>query len=120
MKTTLHTHPRLYRVQQYGALALLVVMPLAVKDYTLLPAPDQEFERRALQGRKKYRPAQGKMLIVRGLPPQYRIAGFFAGENAQPLIALTSRTHTDYDRLIQRMLDSVEQGAAGTGLSARR
>ncbi|MCU0514620.1 MAG: PH domain-containing protein [Anaerolineae bacterium] len=87
---------------------------LRVRDYTLLPQPDQERERRALQGRKNYRPAQGKMLVVRGLPPVYRIAGFFAGERAQPIIALTTRTHTDYERLVQQVLARVPPAARTT------
>lgn len=76
---------------------------VAVKDYTLLPQPDQEMERRALQGKRNYQAAQGKMLVVRGLPFYYRCAGFFAGEGGQPLIALTNRTHTGYDQLIKRV-----------------
>lgn len=81
---------------------------LALKPYPLLPQANQETERRALQGRRKYQPAVGIMLVVRGLPWQYRCAGFFAGEHSQPVIALTSRTHRDYSHLVQ----AIEQQSA--------
>jgi hypothetical protein len=72
-----------------------------VREYPLLPKADQEIEWRLLQGRKKYRAAAGKMLIVTGLPWRYRVAGFFAGAQSQPIIALTNRTHTDYEQLLR-------------------
>ncbi len=75
----------------------------AVKDYPLLPTPDAEVGRRTLLGRRKYRPAEGIMLVIPGLPVQYRVAGFFAGERGAPVIALTSRTHTEYDKLVKRV-----------------
>ncbi len=84
---------------------------LAAKLYPLLPRPDQETERRALQGRKRYRAAEGWMLIVRGLPWQYRMAGFFAGAGGQPIIAITNRTHTGYDALIRQVQARVGQSA---------
>jgi hypothetical protein len=74
-----------------------------VKDYPLLPPEDSEAVRRALTGRRRYTPAQGKMLLIPTLPPQYRIAGWLAGEGLTPIIALTNRTHTDYERLIQQI-----------------
>lgn len=80
-----------------------------MKPYPLLPTANQEVERRALQGRIKYHVAEGQMLIIPTLPFQYRITGFFAGENAQPVIALTNRTHTDYDDLIVRIRQSCPQ-----------
>lgn len=95
----LHLHPRIWRARfiPWGDV-------LAVKDYPLLPRREQETERRLLQGKRRYQAAQGKMLIVRGLPPQYRVAGYFAGEGGQPIIALTNRSHSDYERLIKRVL----------------
>ncbi len=75
----------------------------AVKDYPLLPTSDQEVERRVLSGRKTYRPAEGKMLVVRGLPFQYRTTGFFVGERGKTVIAVTNRSHAHYERLIQRI-----------------
>jgi hypothetical protein len=75
----------------------------AIKAYPLLPTEDGEVMRKALSGRKGYSPAQGKMLIVDGLPFQYRITGWFAGEGFTPVIAITNRTHTDYDRLIEQI-----------------
>lgn len=74
----------------------------AIKPYTLLPTAQHETERKALQGRKKYRPAEGNMLVIPTLPLPYRMAGFFAGEG-KPIIALTNRTHTDYEQLMARV-----------------
>lgn len=74
-----------------------------LKDYPLLPPPDTEVGRRVLVGRRKYRPAQGVMLVIPGLPAQYRVTGFFAGEGLTSVIALTSRTHTDYEQLVNRV-----------------
>lgn len=82
---------------------------LAVQPYPLLPRPDQETERRALQGRKRYRSAEGWMLIVRGLPWQYRMAGFFAGAGGQPIIAITNRTHSGYDALMKQVQARIGQ-----------
>jgi hypothetical protein len=73
----------------------------AIKDYPLMPPPGAEVERRALVGRKKYRAPAGRMLIVPTLPIQYRFTGFFAGEGFTPVIAITNRTHTDYEKLIR-------------------
>lgn len=81
----------------------------AIKDYPLLPRPDQETERRALMGRRKYRAAAGKMLLVEGLPFQYRAAGFFSGEGWRPVIALTNRTHTDYEALIGQVTTQLDR-----------
>lgn len=76
----------------------------AVKVYPLLPAEDAETVRRAAVGRRNYAPAAGIMLVVPGLPPQYRIAGFFAGERARPVIAFTNRAHVDYPELVRVIL----------------
>jgi hypothetical protein len=81
----------------------------AVKDYPLLPPEDGEAMRKALTGRKRYSPAQGKMLIIPTLPPQYRIAGWLSGEGFTSIIALTNRTHTDYDTLIQQIEQFIAQ-----------
>ncbi len=71
----------------------------AIKPFPLLPSPESETNRKTGVGRKNYRPAEGIMLVIPSLPVQYRIAGFFAGERAAPIIALTNRAHTDYDKL---------------------
>ncbi len=76
---------------------------VAMEPYPLLPRADQEAERRALQGRRRYRAAEGWMLKVRGLPWQYRMAGFFAGAGGHPVIAITNRTHTHYDALVRQV-----------------
>lgn len=76
---------------------------LRMEDYPLLPEPDQEVLRRAFLGRKRYRPAEGKMLIVRGLPPQYRAAGLLAGVRGEPIIVVTNRSYADYDALVQTL-----------------
>lgn len=75
----------------------------AVKDYPLLPPADVESGRRALVGRKRYRPAEGKLLVIPSLPLPYRFTGLFAGEGFTGVIGLTNRTHTDYDALIRQV-----------------
>lgn len=75
----------------------------AVKDYPLLQPEDGEAVRKALSGRKRYTPAQGRMLIIPTLPFQYRIAGWLAGEGFTAIIAVTNRTHTDYETLLQHI-----------------
>ena len=75
----------------------------AVKNYPLLPPKDAEVGRRAMVGRKRYRPAEGIMLIIPSLPPYYRFTGLFAGEGFVGVIGLTNRTHTDYETLVQQV-----------------
>jgi hypothetical protein len=75
----------------------------AVKDYPLLPPKDVESGRRAIVGKRKYRAAEGKMLIIPSLPLQYRFTGLFAGEGFVGVIGLTNRSHTDYERLIEQV-----------------
>ncbi len=75
----------------------------AIKDYPLLPPEDGETMRKIISGRKSYSPARGKMLVIPQLPPQYRIAGWLAGEGLTPVIAVTNRTHTDYEHLIEQL-----------------
>ena len=76
----------------------------AAKVYPLLPSQNQEVQRRAFVGRRNYKPAEGIMLLIKDLPPQYAIAAFFAGESGKTIIALTNRTHTDYTRLRQQIV----------------
>lgn len=76
----------------------------AVKVYPLLPAEDAETVRRVTVGRLNYAPAAGIMLVIPGLPPQYRIAGFLAGERGAPVVALTNRAHVDYLALVEAVL----------------
>ena len=75
----------------------------AVKPYPLLPQAEAETTRRALVGRNKYQAAAGIMLVIPGLPLQYRIAGVLAGEGGQPVIAITNRTHTDYETVVDQI-----------------
>ena len=100
----------------------------AVKPYPLLPQAEAEttrravvgrnnyqaaagvmlnvtlcFTRRQLVGRNKYQAAAGIMLVIPGLPLQYRIAGVLAGEGGQPVIAITNRTHTDYETVVDQI-----------------
>lgn len=93
---TLHPHLWRRRFVPWGDVQ-------AVKDYPLLPPRDAEAVRRVAVGRKRYRAAEGIMLIIPSLPPQYRIHGFFAGEGFAPIIALTNRTHQDYDQLAREV-----------------
>jgi len=74
-----------------------------VAPFPLLPTAHTEVTRRAAVGRKKYQEATGTMLVIQGLPLIYRIAGFFAGEKSAPIIAVTNRTHIDYEQLIERI-----------------
>lgn len=89
-------HPRIWRQREIAWADIR-----AVKPYPLLPEQQGEQVRKAFVGRRKYVPAQGVMLIVPSLPWIYRCTGFLAGEGFTPVVALTNRTHTDYDRLIK-------------------
>ncbi len=102
----LRLHPVIWREQvvTWGQIK-------AVKDYPLLPTRDAEVNRRWMVGRGNYEPATGVMLVIPALPPQYRIAGFFAGERGQPIIALTNRAHTDYEALLAAVRAGVEQAS---------
>jgi len=71
-----------------------------VKPYSLLPPEDSETTRRLMVGRKNYRPAAGTMLVCEGLPWRYRIVGGFAGEGFTPVVAVTNRTHAEYDQFV--------------------
>lgn len=75
----------------------------AVKYYPLLPHTGAEVSRKAMVGRKNYRPAEGIMLVIPSLPAQYRITGFLAGEGLTSVIGVTTRTHNDYDRLTEKI-----------------
>ena len=88
----------------------------AVKVYPLLPIEDAEVTRRLAVGKLNYRPAAGIMLVIPSLPPTYRIAGFFAGEQAAPIIALTNRAHTDYERLVKAVLHHTDPAIHDAGL----
>lgn len=80
----------------------------AVKVFPLLPTEEQEINRKWVVGRNNYRAAQGIMLLIPGLPVQYRIAGFLAGERGRPIIALTNRAHTDYEHLVKIVLSQTD------------
>ncbi|MCB9460929.1 MAG: PH domain-containing protein [Anaerolineaceae bacterium] len=74
------------------------------RDYPLLPTENHEVVRKFfVDGRKNYRAPRGIMLIIPGLGWRYRATGFFAGANGRPVIAFTSRAHTDYDILVRRL-----------------
>ncbi|MBI1259839.1 MAG: hypothetical protein GC204_20415 [Chloroflexi bacterium] len=75
----------------------------AVKDYPLLPPKDVEVGRRTMVGKRRYRPAEGKMLIIPSLPLYYRFTGLFVGEGFTGVVAVTNRSHTDYARLIAQV-----------------
>ncbi len=91
----------------------------AIKDYPLLPPKDAEVTRRTMVGKKRYRAAEGKMLIIPSLPLQYRFTGLFAGEGFTGVIALTNRSHTNYDRLIAEVERHVKAEAEAEGMAAR-
>lgn len=70
-----------------------------VAPFPLLPSEDAEVLRRTTVGKRNYTPAKGLMLIIPKLPPRYRVAGWFAGESGKPIIAITNRSHINYDEL---------------------
>lgn len=80
-----------------------------------LPPPGAEFYRRQAVGRRKYRPAEGRLLIIPALPLQYRIAGWFAGEGFTGVIAITTRAHPDYDRLMPQIEHGWAEARAAAG-----
>lgn len=81
----------------------------SLEDYPLLPAPDSEIGRRALVGRKRYRPAEGKMLVIPTLPAIYKVNGVFCGRGLTPVVAFTNRSHADYDRLVKKVTVYVDE-----------
>lgn len=61
--------------------------------------------------RQKFiRPQQGQMLLLeRGsLPLQYRIIGLLAGHGFRPVIAISNRTHTDYETLRRTIQKAIQ------------
>ena len=81
------------------------------EEYPLLPAADSEMGRRALTGRKRYRAAEGKMLVIPSLPAIYKVNGLFCGRGLTPVVAFTNRSHADYDKLLKKVTVYLE--AAG-------
>lgn len=81
----------------------------SIKIYPLLPSEDTETTRKIVVGRIKYRAAEGILLVIPKLPLQYRIAGFYAGEHAAPIIAITNRAHTNYDELVKIILSNTSE-----------
>lgn len=81
----------------------------AMQIYPLLPQTDQEVEWRLMQGRKRYRAAEGYMLLVPRLPLRYRVAGLFAGVRGQAIVAFTNRSHSDYETLLQQIREHIEK-----------
>ena len=81
-----------------------------IRNYPLLPPPEIESERRAVVGRRRYKPAEGKMLLIPSLPLPFRFTGLFAGAGFTGVVGLTNRTHTDYERLIEQVQKYVSDG----------
>lgn len=79
----------------------------AIRPYGLLPSQDQEVLKRVLQGRNNYEAARGVMLLSPSLPLQYRIAGYFVGQPGHSLIAVTNRTHQDYNSFLEALAEHV-------------
>ncbi len=86
-----------------------------VAPFPLLPSEDTEVVRRAAVGRSHYAVAQGLMLIIPSLPPRYRVAGWFAGEGGKPIIAITNRSHVNYDQLAQTVLNRTHSHSQPVG-----
>lgn len=78
-----------------------------IKEYPLLPRRGHEVNKRLFMGRKQYQEAQGIMIVTPQLPITYYVGGFFVGESGRKMIALTNRTHIDYDRLSKQVLKYV-------------
>lgn len=74
-----------------------------IRDYPLLPPENIEPGRKLMVGRRRYRPAEGIMLVIPSLPLYYRFTGVFAGAGFSGVVGLTNRTHTDYDALVQQV-----------------
>jgi hypothetical protein len=74
-----------------------------VRDYPLLPPENIEPGRKLMVGRRRYRPAEGIMLVIPSLPLYYRFTGLFTGAGFTGVIGLTNRTHTDYDALVRQV-----------------
>ncbi len=70
----------------------------AIKDDPLLPTENGEAVRRIMVGRRKYQTPRGRLLVIPALPLPYRFLGLFAGEGLTGALAITNRTHRDYDR----------------------
>jgi hypothetical protein len=85
----------------------------AVKDDPSLPPEGAEVYRRRAVGKAKYRPAAGRLLVLKRMPPQYRLAGFFAGEGLHAVISVNTRSHPDYDRLMAAIEKRVTPPPAG-------
>ncbi len=84
---------------------------VSVAHFPLLPTEDTEVVRRATVGRDNYAPAQGIMLVIPALSWRYRVGGFFAGAGGQPIIALTNRSHRNYEALVQAVYAHTNQTA---------
>jgi hypothetical protein len=87
-------------------------------EYPLLPPSDSEIGRKMISGRKKYRPAEGKLLVIPSLPAIYKINGLFCGRGLTPVIGFTNRSHADYDKLLKKVTVYLEEaGNLSTGTS---
>ncbi len=80
---------------------------VALKPYPLLPTKDSEVVKRRLQGKQKYKPAEGVMLISARLPFPYKILGYFTGEGGKGVVALTNRTHESYPSAVRQLKSHV-------------
>ena len=76
--------------------------------YPLLPRQNHEVNKRLMVGRKRYKPAEGIMLLSSKLPTVYRVGGIFVGERGRKLIAVTNRTHVNYDQLHKHILKQTQ------------
>jgi hypothetical protein len=91
-------HPRVWRSRAVPWSAVR-----ALKPHPLLPLPESESMRRTMVGRANYQPVCGVLIVIPSLPLPYRILGVFAGEGFTGAIALTSRTHADYDAALREI-----------------
>ncbi len=83
----------------------------AIRDDPSLPPAGAEIYRKKAVGKAKYRPVEGKLIIASGLPLPYRLVGFFAGEGIKGVIAINSRSISNYDRLMPLIEQKWQQAA---------
>jgi len=102
-KDAITLHPALWQTQRIPWSDIT-----EVRVYPLLPREDTEIPRKYVVGTRNYKPAAGIMLVIPSLPWPYRMVGFFAGVQSRPAIALTNRAHTDYEHLLQAILQQTD------------
>ncbi|KXK23289.1 MAG: hypothetical protein UZ15_CFX003000665 [Chloroflexi bacterium OLB15] len=84
----------------------------AIREDPSLPPAGAEIYRQKAVGKANYRPVEGKILVASGLPLPYRVVGFFAGEGLNAVIAINSRSVSNYARLMPLIEQRWQQATA--------